>query len=1126
MKKAIPFLVVLLSPIIMWSQQMNWLGEENGVIRLNCAPGAAYFSESGGYNKVWFDNATPILIQGNPELPKLNTDIIVDDQLAMELVVTHAEFVEYSDMSIAPSKGNVNRLIDPMSLPLEEGNVYDINEFYPSALATLGDAFINGQFRGQTVYFHPVQYNPISRKIRVYSSIEVEIHPLNHEGENPLPATLPSSTNALMQEVYANRFINYNNSADRYELINEIGSMLVIYDAQYLNVLQPWITWKKEKGINVILQDVSSINSVSAIRDFVSNIYTHNDLTYLVLVGDEDQVPTELVNNSGGSGYCDPCYGYINGNDSYSEIFVGRLLVHNPAELAPVVSKILEYEKNPNLSIDWFSNAMGIGSNEGSGIGDDNEADWQHQNNIKEDLISFSYTNVHERYDGNHTASSPTGGTTADGSGNPNATSISTVINNGCSLINYTGHGDHSIIVTGSYTNTNINALNNTGKYPYWIIVGCCVGDFDDDSGSGDTFGEAWLKSPSSSTLTGGIGGAFSSVFQSWAPPMEGQDEMNKLIANLGQGNTRHTLGSIHVHGCASMNDAYGADGDEMTDTWILMGDPTVQLRTAFPTNITATHVSTAFFGTSTFTIFSNSNDALVCLSMDGEILGTGLIENGQCTIQTIAITNPGAILVTLTNFNTIPYQGYIEMVPAEGPYVIENNHLIDDALGNANGQADYSEEILLDVELENIGIELAENVVAVLYSSDPNIVITANTVNVGDVNAASTILLNDAFTFQVNEFIDDQHEVIFSITLSDSQGNSWTSYFTVLLNAPVLSCASIEVDDAIGNNNGRLDAGESAVLTVQLENSGHAATGLIDYTMSFLSSYLTANGNAINGAPILAGNTGTVSFEIASTANTPVGTAVDFSVHAFSGSYESDCSLTIYMNQVVEDWESGTDDQFNWQGGEGAQDWFVSTFEPLNGEYCLQSGDISDSQQSILRLDATFTEEGEFGFNFKTSTESGWDLLRFRVNGATQATWSGENSWTYYGYTVAPGTYTFRWMYIKDQIQSQGADACWIDDIVFPAGTIVSISEEKALNQSWEIFPNPGNTTLHLFIESHSHHEELIQIVDGIGNCIESKSIILQMGTNRVEWDTADWAAGVYLIKMKDGSSQRWVKL
>ncbi|MGB1462681.1 MAG: hypothetical protein ACPG8Q_04020, partial [Candidatus Poseidoniaceae archaeon] len=40
-------------------------------------------------------------------------------------------------------------------------------------------------------------------------------------------------------------------------------------------------------------------------------------LTHVILAGDEDQVPATLVTNGGGTGYCDPCYAYVEGDDHY-----------------------------------------------------------------------------------------------------------------------------------------------------------------------------------------------------------------------------------------------------------------------------------------------------------------------------------------------------------------------------------------------------------------------------------------------------------------------------------------------------------------------------------------------------------------------------------------------------------------------------------------------------------------------------------------------------------------------------------------------------------------------------------------------------------------------------------------
>ena len=72
---------------------------------------------------------------------------------------------------------------------------------------------------------------------------------------------------------------------------------------------------------------------------------------------------------------------------------------------------------------------------------------------------------MHEFYDGTH------GG--EDANGNPNSAIISSAVNEGISLFNYTGHGDQNSCITGNYSSAHINNATNNGKYPLVISVAC-----------------------------------------------------------------------------------------------------------------------------------------------------------------------------------------------------------------------------------------------------------------------------------------------------------------------------------------------------------------------------------------------------------------------------------------------------------------------------------------------------------------------------------------------------------------------------------------------------------------------------------------------------------------------------
>ncbi|MDZ4752503.1 MAG: C25 family cysteine peptidase [Flavobacteriales bacterium] len=1116
MKKNLLFLSILITQVL---QSQTVLSEQNGIITVLNSDAEITFNGVGeGMVIPEIIDGNSLLKAGTPDVPKKTAALIVDDFRQMEVHVTYSEYTEYQDIHVAPSKGNLLRNIDPSQIAFEFGGVYNQDAFFPGNLVSLGEAYVQRQYRGQSLYFYPVQYNPVTKVLRHYTAIEVVVVPIDTPGANPLPATVPNRTNAVMDELYKSRFINYNEHSARYDVVGELGNMLVITDAEYQEEIAPWVTWKKEKGISTEVVDVSTIGGISGISAFIEDYYNENGVTYVVLVGDEDQIPTLLVNNSGGQGYCDACYSYVSGNDSYGEFFLGRLLVHTDDELVVFIDKILEYEKNPYIATDWFSIGVGIGSNEGAGIGDDGEEDWQHANETKEDLLSFTYTSVWELYESTHTTSSPTGGETADEAGNPSSSDLSDIINNGCSLINYTGHGNHSIISTTGFTNASINGLTNYNKYPYFIIVGCCVGDFDDDSGSGDTFGEAWIKADNTNGPTGGIGGAFSSVFQSWAPPMEGQDEMNHVIADMVSFETRHTLGSIHNHGCASMNDVYGVAGDDMTDTWHLFADPSIQLRTAFPSQLVVDHFETAFLGVSELDVLCDTEDAMIALTIDGEIIGTAIVIGGMATVTFDPIVSPSNILVTATSFNTIPYQGYVTLIVADGPYVIDDLVVIDDTNGNVNELADHGESILLDISLENVGIETAFGVLATLSSNDPWVTITDDFHFYGDILAASDLMAEGAYAFDVIDGVQDQHIAQFALNIVDSNENTWVMSFNVVLNAPVLSCGEFTIADESGN--GMLEEGEIATFSFEVMNTGHASTTIgLDALFAESSPFAAAANTSFFTQPIAANESIVVTFDITLVNEVPDGALFEFDFSAGTAFYSAACSFEEVMNIIMEDWESGDINSFPWSL-EGDTDWFSTDLNPYDGDLCMQSGVIGDGDQTILKLTLDFIDAGDVNFAFKTSSEAGWDELQFKIDGSTLGAWSGETAWTEVTFPISVGTHTLRWTYDKDDFCCvEGQDAVWVDNISFPSFNPISVTKIQGESFDLSIYPNPSSDILNLAIVLDKPETVSYEIIDAMGRVIISQQfgLVVSNGETRAI-NISDLSSGMYVMKTHAG--------
>ncbi len=151
--------------------------------------------------------------------------------------------------------------------------------------------------------------------------------------------------------------------------------------------------------------------------------------------------------------------------------------------------------------------------------------------------------------------------------------------------------------------------------------------------------------------------------------------------------------------------------------------------------------------GATSFTVTANSG-SLIALTVNGEIIGTA---NG--TGSAVAITIPpqnvgDEMIVTVTKQNYYRYSSTVNIIPASGPHVTYNNHVINDAAGNNNGLADFGEFIQLHTTLENVGSATANNVNATLICTDPYILVTDNFESFGTINAGATKTINNAFGF------------------------------------------------------------------------------------------------------------------------------------------------------------------------------------------------------------------------------------------------------------------------------------------------------------------------------------------------------------------------------------------
>ena len=129
-----------------------------------------------------------------------------------------------------------------------------------------------------------------------------------------------------------------------------------------------------------------------------------------------------------------------------------------------------------------------------------------------------------------------------------------------------------------------------------------------------------------------------------------------------------------------------------------------------------------------------------------------------------------------------------------------------------------------MDVDVQNVGSGNANSVNVNLSTTDPAVTVITNSAVISIINPSQILSIPTPFTFQVANNITDQHVVVFTLDMTDNLSNTWSSTINVLLNAPILDHTTFTINDvALGNGNGRLDAGETLDLVIDAMNTGHA---------------------------------------------------------------------------------------------------------------------------------------------------------------------------------------------------------------------------------------------------------------------------------------------------------------
>ncbi|MEA1874983.1 MAG: T9SS type A sorting domain-containing protein [Bacteroidota bacterium] len=379
-------------------------------------------------------------------------------------------------------------------------------------------------------------------------------------------------------------------------------------------------------------------------------------------------------------------------------------------------------------------------------------------------------------------------------------------------------------------------------------------------------------------------------------------------------------------------------------------------------------------------------------------------------------------------NLNTTCDQGnynYPIVLIGNAPNITITNINIQD--GN-DGFFAASESGTINLNINNSGGANLNNIDFLLTNSETSLIINdANTQLISLTPNTDSII---QFGVESNNSIPQTEINHLNIYATADNGFEQNIEMDVSVYAPEIDLLFHQIMDG---ENSSLDAGETTDISFMLKNSELIPAENLDIQITCNDPLATINDGIGSISLIDADGTAAFLTNVSISESIPDGYMLTFIISVQNSTdYETEISANIPVGILVENYETGDLSQFDWETV-SASSWFVTDQEMYEGEFSLQSGPISNNEDSRILISFDVTNPGEITFARKVSSQTYYDFLDFIIDGQVQESWSGDMNWEVFSYSIDVGYHEFEWRYRKDFETSTGQDAAWIDSIVFP---------------------------------------------------------------------------------------------
>ncbi len=472
---------------------------------------------------------------GLPEMPTFSRFVAVAKGVIPQVEILDSRFKTLHGYNVYPAQ---EQTIDDARIPqpsfTKNAHFYSLDQLYPDGIAHMeGPKVIRG-CAVSLLSFFPVQYNPAKSQLKVYSYIKVKV------SFNGTVSVDPRYRSSYFEPLFQNLLLNYSSlGPSPIEGATDTTNgcdFLVITHANFKDWADSLSSWKNQSGISTRVRTTTQIGSdTGSIRQYIQNAYdTWNPPpSFVLLIGDVEFLPPFCTDhhpcppdmpcdNSIGT---DLYYSTVDGSDWFPDIYMGRISVDSASQAGVVVSKILDYQRNPISPTTGFYNKVLVAGYfwQGPTPGWEGVFYIKTTEVIRDFLVSKGYDveRCYTKDAGTNPCCYYYGDPLPPGlTWNGDSTQISNAINNGVFLVNHRDHGEQDMWMNPRYTVSHVNGLANGDNLPVVVSMNCLSGKFDDESKV--CFCEALQRNPN-----GGAVGVFGHTRTSYTYP---NDELCKGI--------------------------------------------------------------------------------------------------------------------------------------------------------------------------------------------------------------------------------------------------------------------------------------------------------------------------------------------------------------------------------------------------------------------------------------------------------------------------------------------------------------------------------------------------------------------------------------------------------------------